>query len=577
MSLFFKNMSKLEKLKSLSTLKEFATLLGFTPKALSYILYKIPDEKKYTQFVIPKSNGDFRQINAPIEKLKLLQRRLADLLSECYSELYNDNRKSLSHGFRKNHSIITNAKNHKNKRYVFNVDLQDFFPSINFGRVRGFFIKNKDFSLHPKVATIIAQIACHNNELPQGSPCSPIISNLIGHILDIRLVTLAKKTKCTYSRYADDITFSTNIKDFPKEIALEGSNHNWIVSDVLRTEVKKSGFTINYKKTSMQYRTNRQITTGLVVNKKVNVKKEYYKNARAMCHNLFITDEFYINTKSIILLEGTKNREKELDEGYKIKGTLKQLEGILSFIYHVKRNNDKREKNAKKYHPKAVTELYRQFLFYKHFFALEKPLIICEGKTDIIYLKCALRQLKDKNIELVETKNQKVNMKIDFFNFSNNFKDVFSISSGTSGIYYLIDKYKHYMQKFKGNGKRFPVIVLLDNDDGADKIKNAIKKKLNIKKLDKLFYRYEDNLFITFVSNNNNFPIEKLFDSKVLNYKIGGKKLNLNSKINPDIEYGKIIFAEKVIRENQANIDFSNFQSIFDNFKEILVNYDKKT
>ena len=114
---------------------------------------------------------------------------------------------------------MTNAYIHKRRRYVLNLDLEDFFPSFNFGRVRGFFIKDKHFALHERVETIIAQIACHDNELPQGSPCSPVISNLIAHLLDVRLARLAKAHKCTYSRYADDITFSTNRKEFPSDLA----------------------------------------------------------------------------------------------------------------------------------------------------------------------------------------------------------------------------------------------------------------------------------------------------------------------------------------------------------------------
>ena len=98
---------------------------------------------------------------------------------------------------------------HVGSKYVLNIDLQDFFDSFNFGRVRGFFIKNRNFQLNPDVATVIAQIACYDNKLPQGSPCSPVITNLISHSLDIRLASLAKKYKCTYTRYADDITFST--------------------------------------------------------------------------------------------------------------------------------------------------------------------------------------------------------------------------------------------------------------------------------------------------------------------------------------------------------------------------------
>lgn len=163
-------MSPLEKLKSAVSLNDLAYILGYQPKKLSYILYVIKEEDKYTKFEIPKKNGKTRIIHAPTDQLKHLQRRLADLLNQCFSELSESQKKSLSHGFRKEHSIVTNAYNHKNKRYVFNVDLKDFFPSINFGRVRGFFIKSHNFSLKEKAATIIAQIACYHNVLPQGSP-----------------------------------------------------------------------------------------------------------------------------------------------------------------------------------------------------------------------------------------------------------------------------------------------------------------------------------------------------------------------------------------------------------------------
>ena len=78
-------------------------------------------------------------------------------------------------------------------------------------------MKNRDFGLHERVATVVAQIACHDNSLPQGSPCSPVLSNLIGHVMDIRVVRLASKAGCIYSRYADDLTFSTNRAQFPSK------------------------------------------------------------------------------------------------------------------------------------------------------------------------------------------------------------------------------------------------------------------------------------------------------------------------------------------------------------------------
>ena len=135
-------MSSLEKLKFASSRGDLAVLLGYKPKSLAYILYKIRDEDKYTEFSIPKKNGGLRQIKAPNDQLKKLQRRLADLLNNCFDEINKKGKKkkSISHGFRRKHSIITNANKHKNKRHVFNIDLEDFFPSIHFGRIQGFFL-----------------------------------------------------------------------------------------------------------------------------------------------------------------------------------------------------------------------------------------------------------------------------------------------------------------------------------------------------------------------------------------------------------------------------------------------------
>ena len=229
--------------------------------------------------------------------LALLQRRLAKFLYDCLVELKRGTPpwRSLAHGFEQKRSIITNATLHKRRRYVLNLDLKDFFPSINFGRVRGFFIKDKHFALQEKVATVIAQIACFNNELPQGSPCSPVLSNLIGHLLDTRLARFAKIYKCTYSRYADDITFSTNRKDFPAELAalVAGTLSIWEVATPLRDKIEHSGFRINDKKTRMQLRGSRQVTTGLMVNAKVNIRQEYYRTARSMANELFQRGSYY--------------------------------------------------------------------------------------------------------------------------------------------------------------------------------------------------------------------------------------------------------------------------------------------
>ena len=210
-------MSTLAALKAATSLSDVAKLLGFKPKAVSYLLYKKPAATKYKTFQIPKRNGGQRTIQAPTAALKLLQRKLSVLLQDCVDKINKAKHRKdrIAHGFKRKRSIFTNAREHGHRRWVFNLDLEDFLPTINFGRVRGLFIKNRDFGLRENVATVIAQIACHENSLPQGSPCSPVISNLVGHLLDMRLVRLAFDARCMYSRYADDLTFSTNQGEFP--------------------------------------------------------------------------------------------------------------------------------------------------------------------------------------------------------------------------------------------------------------------------------------------------------------------------------------------------------------------------
>ena len=238
-------MSYLVKLQAAKTIVDVAALLGFKTSRLAYVLYSKDAPAKFRTFQVPKKSGGSRTIEAPNAMLKTLQRRLADLLQGCEQEIRvkygrHDGGPApdvVSHGFVRNRSIITNAKQHRRRRMVLNVDLEEFFPSINFGRVRGFFVRDRNFALHPSVATILAQVACSGNHLPQGSPCSPVIANLIGHILDVHLVKLAGRNGCRYTRYADDLTFSTNKKEFPEPIAvkLDADGHD---TTALRKELR---------------------------------------------------------------------------------------------------------------------------------------------------------------------------------------------------------------------------------------------------------------------------------------------------------------------------------------------------
>ncbi|MCX5616606.1 reverse transcriptase family protein [Bombella sp. TMW 2.2559] len=254
------------------------------------IVYGLDIAKKYSTFYVPKKSGGQREIKAPTPKLKKLQSHLARILCECLEEIDREREGAcLSFGVKRGSSVIKNAAQHKGRRWVFNFDLENFFPAFNYGRVRGFFLKDKKFTLHPVVATTIAQIACDGEALPQGSPCSPVIAELVAQILDARLVRLVKKYGVRYTRYVDDITFSTNQKDFPADLALvdPGNPSRWLIGNATMSAVEGAGFSINKFKTRMSFRDRRQMVTGFVVNKKVNIRSDYYRRSRAMCDRLF--------------------------------------------------------------------------------------------------------------------------------------------------------------------------------------------------------------------------------------------------------------------------------------------------
>jgi RNA-directed DNA polymerase len=174
----------------IKTRNELADFLNVPRKQLSYQLYVKGISNLYTSFEIKKKNGGVRNIYAPSEELKDIQRKLVKALFNFMKN--NWQKKNISHGFEKNKSIITNAKIHRNKRIVWNIDIENFFDSIHFGRIRGFFNKNNNFLLPIEVATVIAQLSCYEGKLPQGAPSSPIISNLICEILDHRILKIAK-------------------------------------------------------------------------------------------------------------------------------------------------------------------------------------------------------------------------------------------------------------------------------------------------------------------------------------------------------------------------------------------------
>jgi retron-type reverse transcriptase len=260
---------------SIRTDTELALYLDIDLNKLNYLLYKATD--KYIQFEIPKKNGGTRKIQSPSSLLKKLQNKIKAALVEIYAPT------KAAHGYLSNRSIVTNAEKHANKAYLLNVDLKDFFPSINFGRVYGLF-KAYPFNFPEKVATKVAQICTHENQLPQGAPTSPILSNMICRRMDKDLEKFCKKLKVRYTRYADDLSFSWDASAACEEL-LESKIGAPIVGIQLREIIKKNGFEINQQKIHVSTHLDRQVVTGIKVNNKtLNLRRLFPRNIRAMLH-----------------------------------------------------------------------------------------------------------------------------------------------------------------------------------------------------------------------------------------------------------------------------------------------------
>jgi RNA-directed DNA polymerase len=249
--------------------------LGLEPKPIDVEFLQLlanTRESRYTHFEIEKKSGSKREIRTPDEELKRVQRLLNYLLQLVFLPKVH----YCTNGFLYGRDIVRNARPHVNKRFVLNCDIKDFFSSISFRRVKAV-LELAPFRLREErehLGFLIANLCAYQNSLPQGAPTSPLISNIVTQRLDRKLNKYCLSFKVKYSRYADDLTFSCN-KDLFDEEFVEG----------IRKILIEENFNINEKKTRKKSNMDRQQVTGLVVNEKVNIKREYIQKVRAMLNN----------------------------------------------------------------------------------------------------------------------------------------------------------------------------------------------------------------------------------------------------------------------------------------------------
>lgn len=368
------------KFKTAKTKREILEVLGSSLKNFSYYFYKLPPSEQYKVFRISKRKGGFREICAPVSGIKRLQKRLSGILLECYSP------KFCVHGYVKSRSIRTNAYIHRRKRLIINADLKDFFDSVNFGRVRGLF-RSYPFGFNDEVATVLAQVCCFEGKLPQGASSSPVISNFICYRLDNELISFAKKYKLDYSRYADDITFSTNLKGLPAGVGKIRDNRI-LLSEQLKSIIQNNGFSINEDKVRYAFKTNRQEVTGLIVNDGINVPRSYVKRIRSMLHSW---EKFGIANAAREHFD--KFNYKHKNPQYPDLAFKNEITGMINYVGQIKGRGD-RVYIALYYRLKRLDSNVRLSIPDDIPAPEGSTVIYCEGKTDRLHLEAALRYFR---------------------------------------------------------------------------------------------------------------------------------------------------------------------------------------
>jgi RNA-directed DNA polymerase len=278
------------------------------------------NEPDYHTFYIAKKRKGKRAIQAPGARLKIVQGRINGYLQAYYRRLCPD----AAHGFVLRHyswpgkGIYSNAYGHVGKEEVLNVDLKDFFNSITIKQVFDLFT-GPIFQFPRDLAALLSLLCTYEKRLPVGAPTSPVISNLICLGLDKQLSTFASEHGLHYSRYADDLSFSSAAR-IPDDLLLDIINiiHGY-------------GFKLNYSKLRRQYPHQRQVVTGLTVNEKVNPDRKMLKQIRAMIHD-------YARAGHLAAYRHFK-AEATVGDPYHDQ-FIKKLRGLLSFVSSIKGSDD---------------------------------------------------------------------------------------------------------------------------------------------------------------------------------------------------------------------------------------------
>ena len=290
-------------------------------------------EKFYDVFKIRKNSGNYRTIHAPETNLKSMQYWIIKEI------LCNYPISKCAKAYRKGLSIVDNAAYHVDRPIVMKIDIEDFFGSIHFRRdygesrhrkcIRDIFCEIYDMN----IATILGKLCTLNGKLPQGAPSSPVLSNIVFFPLDKRIEAYCRYNGIIYTRYSDDLTFSGDFN--PGKLLL-----------TIKTILTDGGFRINHEKTRILRGCKRQQITGLVVNKKIRVPKDY---KRAIRQTIYYINKYGIREHILFQIKNGKSYENKFYRNNRLyqKKYLHSLNGKIAYILMIEPKNIEFQKYKK--------------------------------------------------------------------------------------------------------------------------------------------------------------------------------------------------------------------------------------
>ncbi|MBB3161339.1 retron-type reverse transcriptase [Rhizobium laguerreae] len=255
----------------LESTRHLAGYLGIAPSLIRQIIHR--PAYHFREFKLTKSTGEERLISTPKTYLKVIQWWIADNILDKID--LSDN----VHGFRKNRSYISNAIIHRDSRHILNVDVKSFFSNIKIDNIFNVF---SALGYGDAGSLLLSTLTSKDGMAPTGAPTSPMIANAVFRDIDTQLSKFSQQMGLLYTRYADDLTFSSM---------------EWIEHDVLEAVsqiVESGGFNLNSAKTKFMGPGDRKEVTGVTVNAGLNTSKEWRNSVRGYLHRAFSNPADYI-------------------------------------------------------------------------------------------------------------------------------------------------------------------------------------------------------------------------------------------------------------------------------------------